>query len=153
MARTESYRKVGMDFNRKHGKNIIHDAVAKLAQKFKKTASVTGQPRSGLPLTSRTTLMVLGAFARSPQKSTLRLVAESIMHILKNHKRHECKMQLLQHLSEDDPDRRMEFCEWVVNTLDGNVNFPSGIFFIDEANCYKLITKAYIIGVIQTRTG
>jgi hypothetical protein len=45
-------------------------------------------------------------------------------------------MQLLQHLSEDDPDRRMEFCEWVVNKLDGDAKFPSGIFFTDEANFY-----------------
>jgi hypothetical protein len=128
-----------MDFNRKHGKNIIHDTVAKSTEKFMKTASVTGQPRTGSPLTSRTTNMVLGAFARNPQRSTQRLIAESsvsilsFMHILKNHK---CKMQLLQHLSEDDPHRLMEFCEWVVNKLDGDANFPSGIFFTDEANFY-----------------
>jgi hypothetical protein len=45
-------------------------------------------------------------------------------------------MQLLQHFSEDDRDRRMEFCEWVVNKLDGDTNFPSGILFTDEPNFY-----------------
>jgi hypothetical protein len=62
-----------VDFNRKHGKNITHDAVAKLTETFKKTGSVTDKLRSGLPLTSAdegTANVVLGAFARSLQKST-----------------------------------------------------------------------------------
>jgi hypothetical protein len=45
-------------------------------------------------------------------------------------------MQMLQHLSEDNPDRRMEFCEWAVNKLDGDANFSSGILFTYEANFY-----------------
>jgi hypothetical protein len=58
------------------------------------------------------------------------------MYILKNHEWHPRNMQLLQHLSEDDPDRRMECFEWVVNKLDDNANFPSAILFTDEANFY-----------------
>jgi hypothetical protein len=85
--------------------------------------------------------VVLGAFARSPQKSTRRLAAESsvsrlsIMHILKNHKGHPYKKQLLQHFCED-PERQMDFCKWVVNKLDSAANFPSGILFMNEANFY-----------------
>jgi hypothetical protein len=63
-------------------------------------------------------------------------VTISIMRILKKHKWHPYKMQMLQHLSEEDPDRRMEFCEWAVNKLDGGANFSSGILFTDEANFY-----------------
>jgi hypothetical protein len=59
-----------------------------------------------------------------------------IMRILKNRKCHPYKMQLLQHLSENDPDTRMEFCEWAVNSVDCDVNFPSAILFTDEANIY-----------------
>jgi hypothetical protein len=58
-----------MDFNSKRGKNITHDTVAKLTEKFKKTGSVTDRQRSDRPLTS--TDVVLAAFARSPpQKHT-----------------------------------------------------------------------------------
>jgi hypothetical protein len=45
-------------------------------------------------------------------------------------------MQMLQYLSEDDPDRRMEFCRWPVNKLEGDANFSSGTLFTDEANFY-----------------
>jgi hypothetical protein len=58
------------------------------------------------------------------------------MRILKKHKWHPYKMQLLQHLSEGDPDRWMEFCRWPVNNFDGDANFSSGILFADEANFY-----------------
>jgi hypothetical protein len=37
MADSGSCHKVAMDFNRKHGKNITHDTVAKLSEKFEKT--------------------------------------------------------------------------------------------------------------------
>jgi hypothetical protein len=65
-------------------------------------------------------------------------------------------MQLLQHLSEDDPDRWMEFCEWVVNKLDDDTNFPFGILFTDEDNftlMESLIAKTYVTGVITAHTG
>jgi hypothetical protein len=132
MGRAGSYCKVAMDFNRKHGKNITHDTVAKFTE-VKKTASVTDQPRSSCPRTATdegTTDTVLGAFAKSPHKSTGRLAAESsvsrqsITHILKNHKWHPYKMQLLQHFSEDESDRWVEFCIWVVNKL----NYPTSVF-------------------------
>jgi hypothetical protein len=82
-------------FNRNHGKNITHGTVAKLTEKFKKMGSVADKPRSDCPRTTAdegATNMVLGAFARSPQKSTQTLVAESsvsrssIMYILKKHR-------------------------------------------------------------------
>jgi hypothetical protein len=94
MAGSGSSRKTAMYFNRKHGKKIKHNTVAKLTEKFKKTGSVTYQLRSGCPCRStdeRTTNVVLGAFARSPQKSIQRLDADSgvsrlsITRILKNY--------------------------------------------------------------------
>jgi DNA-binding MurR/RpiR family transcriptional regulator len=84
--------------------------------------------------------VVLAAFARSPQKSTRRLAAESgvtkssIMRISNKHKWNPYKMQMLQHLSEGYPD--MEFCKWAVNKFDGDANFSSGILFTEEANFY-----------------
>jgi hypothetical protein len=60
---------VAVYFNSEHGKNIMHDTVAKLIEKFKKTGSVTDKLRNGHPLTSAdegTTNVVLGAFAKNP---------------------------------------------------------------------------------------
>ena len=44
---------------------------------------------------------------------------------------------MLQNLNEDDPDRRMEFCEWALQHLEESATFSSKILFTDEANCYK----------------
>ncbi|MCI4385250.1 hypothetical protein PGIGA_G00048240 [Pangasianodon gigas] len=41
-----------MDFNRKHGKHIAYDSVAKIINKFKKNGSVVDHQRSGRPRTS-----------------------------------------------------------------------------------------------------
>jgi hypothetical protein len=57
-------------------------------------------------------------------------------NIMRTLKRHPYKWQLLPRLSEGDPDRRIESCEWVVIKLDGDANFSSGILFTDEANVY-----------------
>jgi hypothetical protein len=59
----------------KHDKNITHDIVAKYIEKFKKTGSVTEQPRNGHPRTSTDeggTDVVVGAFTRSSPKNSLR---------------------------------------------------------------------------------
>ena len=57
-------------------------------------------------------------------------------------------MQMFHHLSEDDPDRRLEFCEWARNKLDGDANFTAGILFTDEAN-YYIVT---VLGTICIQT-
>ena len=43
---------------------------------------------------------------------------------------------MMQHLTKDDPDRRMEFCEWVIGEMEKDFSFFSGILFTDEANSY-----------------
>ena len=132
MAGSGSSRKVAMEFNRKHGKNIIHDTVAKLIRKFQKTGSVADQQKNGRRRTATdegTTDRIPAALTRSPRKSTRRLAAESgvsrssIRRILKANKWHPYKLHMAQHLGEDDPDRRMEICEWALNKLNNDTNF------------------------------
>ena len=140
-----SSRKIAEEFNRKHGTSITHDTVAKLFVKFKKTGSVEDQRRSGRPRTvtdENTTARVLEVLTQSPRKSTRRLSVKtgvsqtSITRILKASKWHPYKLQMLHHISEDDPDRRLEFCEWVVCKLNDDENFSNKIMFTDEANFY-----------------
>ena len=40
----------------------------------------------------------------------------------------------MQYLTEDDPDHRMEFCEWVIGEIEKESSFSSGTLFTDEAN-------------------
>ena len=43
---------------------------------------------------------------------------------------------MAHHLSEDDPDRRMEFYEWALSNVNEDPNFSTKILFTDEANFY-----------------
>jgi hypothetical protein len=52
MAGSGRCHKFATEFNRKPGKHITHDTVAKLIEKFKKTENVAKQLRSGRPRTS-----------------------------------------------------------------------------------------------------
>lgn len=45
-------------------------------------------------------------------------------------------MRLLQKLSEDDPDRRVQFCEWALSEVESDTDFATGILFSDEASFY-----------------
>ena len=85
-------------------------------------------------------LRYLQRLYRVPEKSTRRLSAESgvsrssIRRILKANKWHPYKLHMAHHLSEDDPDRRMEFCEWALSNVNEDPNFSTKILFTDEAN-------------------
>jgi len=52
---------------------------------------------------------------------------------LKKHDYHQYKMKFVQELSEDDFDRRIEFCEEMMRRYDGNHQFFNWICFSDEA--------------------
>ena len=43
---------------------------------------------------------------------------------------------MAHYLSEDDPDRRLEFCEWALSNVNEDPNFSTKILFTDEANFY-----------------
>ncbi|KAL6466617.1 hypothetical protein MHYP_G00244210 [Metynnis hypsauchen] len=49
---------------------------------------------------------------------------------------HPFKIQLQQKLSEDDPDRRVEFCNWALDQHQQDPAFAPGILFGDKANFY-----------------
>lgn len=145
LAGSGTTRYVARTFNATHRTQITHDTVAKLIKKFKRTGSVADASRSGRPKTATdegTSTQVLAAMARSPTKGTRRLSAQmgisqsSVMRILRANKWHPYKLQMLQHLTEDDPDRRVEFCEWALNMHENVPGFVSSILFSDEANFY-----------------
>jgi transposase len=139
----QSQREAAAKFNRLHPDRepITQTCLSRLVAQFKETGSIHDKPRSGPSRRSTdddTATTVLAHCSRSPKKSLRRLSAETGVsksrthRILKAHKWHPYKIQLLWKLSEDDPDRRMEFCEWATQQYARNANFLSTILFSDE---------------------
>ncbi|CAI9724646.1 Hypothetical predicted protein [Octopus vulgaris] len=93
---------------------IHFTTVGKLIKKFKETGSVLDKPRSGRPKTSdETKEAVMVKVSTSPKKSlrrtsTVLCVPKPTIHkMLNEEKFHRYNLQILHHLNEDDPDRRM----------------------------------------------
>ncbi|CAI9741857.1 hypothetical protein OCTVUL_1B022601 [Octopus vulgaris] len=112
-----SYRKIAEEFNLPHPcrQPIYFTAVRKLIKKFKETGSVSNKPVPGdqrlqMKLKRLSRLKFLLA---SPQKSLRRTstvlgVPKPTIHkMLVEEKFHRYNLQILHHLNEDDPDRRM----------------------------------------------
>ncbi|CAI9719957.1 hypothetical protein C0J52_25601 [Octopus vulgaris] len=111
-----SYRKIAEEFNLRHPyrQPIFFTAVGKLIKKFKETGSVLDKPRSGRPNTSdETKEAVMAKVSASPKKSLRRTstvldVPKPTIHkMLVEEKFHRYNLQILHHLNEDDPGRRM----------------------------------------------
>ena len=77
--------------------------------------------------------MVLERFTMSPQKSATQCAREtgvnsrSVRHILKALK---CKVyipRLLHAINDNDPDRRMQFCEWFQQMVNEDEEFVTKI--------------------------
>uniref|UniRef100_A0A669CUS4 non-specific serine/threonine protein kinase n=1 Tax=Oreochromis niloticus TaxID=8128 RepID=A0A669CUS4_ORENI len=124
---------------------ISHATVSKLLAKFRETGSVLDLPKCRCKKTvtnEETSVAVLASFSKVPQRSTRRMSLvsgisrTSLRRILATHKWHPYKLQLLQHLNEDDPDRCTEFAEWAKQKLEQDPQFTQKILFSDEANFY-----------------
>lgn len=122
--------------------------ISRIRDKFEEKGTVqdvcAGQ--SGRPRTSRSddnVALVIRAFEASPTKSTRRASQEmgisqsTVCRILKDNGMKPYRPVLLHQLNEDDPDRRLEFAEWFVNSAAMDETFPDMIIWSDEAT-FKL---------------
>jgi transposase len=121
---------------------IVKSTVQKTIKRFEETDTIqdkvkTGRPKSATNETK--SLETLQMFIENPHTS-IRNVAEavdvsssSIERILDTYKFYPYKIHLAQELSEDDFDRRMEFCDVMMRRLDENEDFSKCIVFSDEA--------------------
>jgi hypothetical protein len=68
--------------------------------------------------------VVIAKVTASPKKSIRRtslelgIPQETVRRILKAEKFHLHKLQILHNLTEDNPDRQFEMCEWLSNRVD-----------------------------------
>ncbi|CAF5022496.1 unnamed protein product [Rotaria sp. Silwood1] len=117
-------------------------AIHKLVKKFDDTGSVEDSPRSGRPTTVRieeNMQLVSETFAQNPQMSQRRASLElgvsrrSLQRLMQDLNLKPYKPKLLQALNEDDPDRRLEFCEWILNSTQEDPTLLYRILWTDEA--------------------
>jgi transposase len=117
-------------------------AILDLVRKFDETGSVQDAPRSGRPISVSTDdnrERVRAAFQENPETSTRRAALElnlsrsSLQRMMKELGLKPYRPQLLHALKEDDPDRRCEFADTLLNLIAADSSLPSRIVWIDEA--------------------
>ncbi|KAL4112800.1 hypothetical protein QTP88_016529 [Uroleucon formosanum] len=118
------------------------ETVYRLIKKFEKHGSVVDAPRSGRPQTAATNenmMYVAQSYVENPAQSTVRVSADlgisrrSTARMMKNLGLKVYRPHLLQVLNEDDPDRRLEFCEWYVIRTEADPEFFRTVLWSDEA--------------------
>lgn len=119
-------------------KSTAHYTVAR----FVDTGSVKDRARSGRPSTvtdENGSLDILQSFIENPNKSVRSAAQshgigrESVRKVLKKSGFKAYRVTLLQELGEDDFDRRMEFCETMMNRIDHRQILLDNIVFSDES--------------------
>lgn len=140
--KTRTQKQVCEIFNTKYpDRRISQSTVSRIENKFREFGNVTDIPKSGRKriLDDEKKLDVLLDIQDNPHKPTRQVAADndvsktSILRLLKNEKYHPYKIHLVQELNEDDPDRRLEFCEIMANRCQDDPLFIKNILFSDEA--------------------
>jgi transposase len=129
-----------------HDKIPSRQAIYQLAKKFDETGSVDDAPRSGRPTTFNTEEnleLVSKTFSQSPRTSQrhasyeLNISRSSLQRLMRDLNLKPYKPRLLQALNEDDPDRRVEFCEWILDSIQEDSTLLDRILWTDEA-CFQI---------------
>lgn len=128
-------------FNDKYPERpITQSTVSKVEKKFRETGTVESARKSGRPSVNFDRKVdVLLAFEEDPHTSVRKIsrdldVSKTTVHkFLKLEKWHPFKIKLVQELNDDDPDRRIEFCEAIMDNYQRDPLFVSNIIFSDEA--------------------
>lgn len=116
-----SYREVVDLFNVRRQKRISKSTVYTTARRLEENGSVRNHLRSGRP------------------KSTSDEMANgcAVCNVLRRNSYHLYKVHLMDELSEDDFDPRIEYCITMMEKLDLDSNFVKNIVFSAEANFVK----------------
>ena len=142
--RTRSFSQVVNIFNELHPDRepITKSTVSKTLQRFHETGGVKDRPKSERPVSvtnEENSLNLMLDVVENPINSTQQRALNhnisrySIQKITKREKFKPYKIHLLQELSEDDFDRRIQFCKIIMDKLNQNVNFVNHILFSDES--------------------
>lgn len=144
--RTRSNEDVRILFNdtfREGMEPISKSTVQRTITRFNLSGGVKDLPRSGRPVTTTTVekQLDLALSINEDCHSTVRKLHQqhdisigSVHNILKRKlKFHPYKVKLVHELLEDDPDRRLEFCDLMMTRITADEYFLNRIVFSDEA--------------------
>lgn len=131
-------------FNEKFPENpISRSYLRKLVNKLQVTGSLKDAPRSGRPpLSEEKKVGIIAEMVINPSQSTSAVAescevsSKSVQRVLKSEKFHPYKIKMLHTLTEDDPDRRTEFCEWLTRSIERERDFLKRICFSDECTFF-----------------
>lgn len=120
-------------------------AFANLKERFDRTGSVTYEKvtRSKTVLHMENQLSICLAVQENPETSVrkiskqLDICKSSVSKCLKLHKYHPYRIQLHQELTENDYERRIEFCTWAQNNIRQNGTFFNNVLFTDESTFHR----------------
>jgi len=119
-------------------------ALRNLIDKFENEYTIQDLPRTR-PHTATSEdnqELVLASVAANPHMSLNKIAQEvqisprSVGRILRQNRFHPYKVQILHKLNDDDPDRRLQFCEEMISRIDANPDFIRNICFSDEATFF-----------------
>ncbi|KAJ8962824.1 hypothetical protein NQ318_001224 [Aromia moschata] len=112
---------------------ITQSTVSKIEFKFRETGDVKDLPKSGRPkITQDKKIYIVLSMEENPQSTSTLVASENevsqttVLRILRKENYHPYKLQLVQELNEDDPDRRLQFCETMMNLCQTT---PANTFF------------------------
>lgn len=119
---------------------LSQSTVSKIETHFRNHGHVRNTPRIKQPSVSEDTkLDVLLTYQESPITPARQVAREynlchkTVLKILKSTGKRAFKMKPVQELLEDDPDRRIEFCETIMNSVENGQILLDWILFSDEA--------------------
>ncbi|CAH2007674.1 unnamed protein product [Acanthoscelides obtectus] len=87
----------------------------------------------------RFTRMILREFDRDPTTSVRRvsgalgISASHVHRVLRNNHRRPYHLQPVQGLQPGDAERRIRFCQWILDRTDNNMEFLSNVLWTDES--------------------
>lgn len=119
---------------------ITQGTVSKIEARYRELGHVRDVPRQRQPVVGEDTrLNVLLTIEENPVTPARQLARNNdisdttVLKILKNANMHPYKVQLVQELSDDDPDRRIEFCDQMMGFIINNQISLEWVVFSDES--------------------
>ncbi|KAJ8938356.1 hypothetical protein NQ318_000148, partial [Aromia moschata] len=135
--KTRTQQEVCNLFNAKYPDNpITQSTVSNIESKFRETGDVKDLPQSGRPkITQDKKIDIMLSIEEYPQSTSTLVASENevsqttVLRILRKENYHPYKFQFVQELNEDDLDRRLQFCETMMNLCQTNPNLHQQILF------------------------
>lgn len=141
--RIRTHEEVRILFSETHPNRppISQSTVSRIENKFREFGHVRDKPKTGRPLAldENRQLDAMLMVQENPHStlvgvaSHLNTSKNAVYRLLHKEKFHPYKVHLVQELSDDDFDRRAQFCETMMELSNANPAFIKNILFSDEA--------------------